>query len=139
MYKILLFTFYIIVSIHWDFNILHWYVEMHELKAKITWFVEFSNIDKGLISSNVVILKFYAPNADPFHNFQNKKVQKLGIHFTGKSLKGRVYFKTVLIAEQCKQLTITINSSAQIVYPFFALLKYFFVVQKNNWFILIED
>ena len=49
--------------------------------------MEFSNIDKGLILSNVVILKFYAPNADPFHNFQNKKVQKLDLNLTRKSLK----------------------------------------------------
>ena len=131
MYKILLFTFYIIVSIHWDFNILHWYVEMHELKAKITWFVEFSNIDKGLISSNVVILKFYAPNADPFHNFQNKKVQKLGIHFTGKSLKGRVYFKTVLIAEQCKQLTITNQFFCTDSVPIFCSIKILFCCSKK--------
>ena len=69
--------------------------------------MEFSNIDKGLILSNVVILKFYAPKADPFHNFQNKKVQKLDLNFAGKSLKGRVYFRTVIRAEQSKQLTTT--------------------------------
>ena len=42
---------------------------MREPKANIKWSVEFSNTDKGLILSNVVILKFYALNADPFHNF----------------------------------------------------------------------
>ena len=74
---------------------------MHEPKAKITWPVEFSNIDKGLISSNAVILKFYAPNADPFHNFQNKKVQKLDLNLTGIFLKAIVWQRGECISEQC--------------------------------------
>ena len=75
---------------------------MHKPKAKIKWSVEFSNIDKGLILSNVVILKFYAPNADPFHNFQNKKVQKLiGSKSYEKIFKGYCLTNTPCISEQC--------------------------------------
>ena len=49
-----------------------------------------SKSDKDLISSNVVIPKFYAPHADPFHNIENKNAHKLDLNLTGKSLKGVV-------------------------------------------------